>query len=308
MLDPPQLICLADGSVIRIDSPPAQGTRHQVLFGVQERTGERVAVKIERVAGSLEVERRALSWLTSQRGPAPRLITASTVISDGRPAACLVTGRADGAAPTTRSGWERMGRALARLIDIPWAGCDLTVLDAQSFGDRHAQRIRELGARLDILADTVEDWTALCSPAIPGTTDLVITHGDPGPGNYLDDNQAGTLIDWEAAHIAPIGLDLARAMFIALLGAGPTGYRAREECQRARAVANGYLAQLAERWQPTPEQLRWWLTVAGIQFIHGRWRRAGQPGVAPWEGAIDTLRVALRGRGRTRPSPEDCRW
>lgn len=186
-----------------------------------------------------------------------------------------------------------MGRALARLADIPWAGCGLAVLDAPAFGDQHVQRIRELGVHLDALAETVADWTQLCSPAVPGASDLVITHGDPGPGNYLDDNATGTLIDWEAAHVAPIGLDLARATFIALLGAGPVGYVARDHSQRARAVAHGYLAQLAERWRPTSEQLRWWLTVAGIQFAHRRWQRAGQPGVPPWTDAIDTLRVAL---------------
>lgn len=293
MLDATESIYLADGLVIRVDGRPAQGTRHEVLFGVLQRTGERVAVKMERIPGSLEVERRALSWLTAQRGPAPRLITASTVISRGRHAACLVTARADGAAPTTRSSWERMGHSLARLVNIPFCGCDLTVLDPPTFGDRHAQRIRQLGVRLEMLAETVEDWTQLCSPTIPGATDLVITHGDPGPGNYLDDNEAGTLIDWEAAQIAPLGLDLARATFIALVGAGPAGYLARDHHQRARAVAHGYLTQLGKRWLPTPEQLRWWLTVAGIQFVHRRWQRAGQPGVAPWTDAIDTLRAAL---------------
>jgi aminoglycoside phosphotransferase len=293
MLDPPDLIRVADGVVVRVDGRPAQGTRHVVLFGVLERTGERVAVKIERVAGSLEVERRALSWLTAQRGPAPRLIATSTLICGGRRASCLVTERVDGSAPTTRAGWNRMGRALARLADLPAGGCDLTVLDAPAFGERHAQRIRELGAHLQSLAETVEDWTELCSRAMGGATDLVITHGDPGPGNFLDGNAAGTLIDWEAAHIAPIGLDLARAIFIALLGAGPAGYVGRDHRERARAVARGYLDQVGRRWRPTPAQLRWWLTVAGIQFVHLRWQRAGQLGVAPWSDAVDTLRAAL---------------
>ena len=293
MLDPPDLIRLANGLAIRLEGRPAQGTRHVVRFGVLENTGERVAVKIEWIAGSLEVERRALSWLSVQRGPAPRLIAASTVISHGRRAACLVTERAEGSAPTTRSGWDRMGHALARLIDIPTAGCDLAVLDPPSFGDRHAQRIRELGVHLETLAESIEDWTEICSPTIHGATDLVITHGDPGPGNYLDDNTAGTLIDWEAAQIAPIGLDLARATFIALLGAGPAGYLGRDHRERARAVAHGYLARVGQRWRPTTEQLRWWLTVAGIQFAHHRWQRAGEPRVAPWTDAIDTLRAAL---------------
>jgi aminoglycoside phosphotransferase (APT) family kinase protein len=293
MFDPPEPIRLADGLVVWVDGRPAQGTRHEVLFGVMPHTRERVAVKIEGIPGGLETEHRALRWLTAQRGPAPRLITACTAIFKGRPTACLVTERAEGIAPTTGSGWDRMGRTLARLVDIPWCGSELTVLDPETVGGRHVRRIEELGARLEVLADSVEDWTELCSSTIPGATDLVITHGDPGPGNYLDGNETRTLIDWEGAHIAPIGLDLARATFIALLGAGPAGYVARDHQQRARAVAHGYLAELGESWRPTPELLRWWLTVAGIQFVHLRWKRAGQRGVAPWTDAIDTLRAAL---------------
>lgn len=293
MLDSPESINLENGLAIRVDGCPAQGTRHEVFFGVLTRTGERVVVKVERVPGGLDVEHRALRCLTADRGPAPRLIAASPVISSGRRAACLVTQRADGAAPTTRSGWKRMGHALARLVDIPCCGCDLTMLNARTFGARHAQRIEQLGVRLQKLADTVEDWTELRSSTIPGASELVLTHGDPGPGNFLDNNAAGTLVDWETAHIAPLGLDLARAIFIALLGAGPAGYPARDHHQRAQAVAHGYLAQVGQRWRPTSQQLRWWLTVGGIQFIHRRWRRAGEPGVAPWTDAIETLRTAL---------------
>jgi aminoglycoside phosphotransferase (APT) family kinase protein len=292
----PESICLADGVIIRVNGCPAQGTRHEVFFGVLDDTGERVVVKIERVVGSLQVERRALNWLTAECGSVPRLIAASTVIRHGRRAVCLVTEHADGVPPTTRSGWDRMGRALARLVEIPSCGSQLAVLDPRTFGERHAERVRELGERLEPLAATVDDWTQLCSATVPGAAELVITHGDPGPGNYLDDRAAGTLIDWEAAQIAPLGLDLARSTFIALLGAGPVGYAARDHQGRARAVAGGYFAQLGKRWNPTPQHLRWWLTVAGIQFVHRRWQRAGRPGVAPWANAVDTLNAALTGR------------
>lgn len=55
-----------------------------------------------------------------------------------------------------------------------------------------------------------------------------MTHGDPGPGNFLDDGADGTLVDWEDAVVAPRGLDLGRASFIALLGSGPKGFVARD--------------------------------------------------------------------------------
>src|SRR5581483_11441186 len=99
MVGPTESIILDGGMVIRVDGRPAQGTRHEVLFGVLRDTGERVVVKMERIPGALDVEHRALSWLTTQRGPAPRLIAASSVLPHGRRAACLVTQRAAGAAP-----------------------------------------------------------------------------------------------------------------------------------------------------------------------------------------------------------------
>jgi aminoglycoside phosphotransferase (APT) family kinase protein len=183
-----------------------------------------------------------------------------------------------------------MGRALAGLVAIPWLGCDLPVLDPAAFGELHARRVRELGDRLDVLAESVVDWARLCLPEIPGgREDLVFTHGDPGPSNYLDDLAGGTLIDWEAAYVAPIGPDFARAVFIAHLGSGPSGYLAQDRDERALAVSHGYLSELGGRWHPTLEQLRWWLAVAGIQFVHRRWERADQRGVAPWSDALVTL-------------------
>src|SRR5665213_196920 len=89
----------------------------------------------------------------------------------------------------------------------------------------------------------------MCGP-VPAAAPLVLTHGDPCPGNFLDDGRRGALIDWEEAQIAPRGLDLARAMFIALLGVGPSGYRGRDHVRRSRAVSAGYLAGLGWSWTP----------------------------------------------------------
>ncbi len=129
------------------------------------------------------------------------------------------------------------------------------------------------------------------SPVVPGSPRLVLTHGDPGPGNFLDDGGDGTLIDWEQAHVAPRGVDLARLVFIALLGAGPSGYLARDHRQRAQAAIRGYLSALTADWRPSREESRWWTTVAGIQLVHRRWELGGRP--APWEDAADVLRAAL---------------
>jgi hypothetical protein len=102
------------------------------------------------------------------------------------------------------------------------------------------------------------------------------------------------LIDWEEAQVAPRGLDLARAMFIALLGVGPSDYQARDHARRSRAVAVGYLACLGGSWAPEADELRSWLAVAGVQFAHRRMKRAGHPAVLLPQDAIETLLAALR--------------
>jgi hypothetical protein len=100
-----------------------------------------------------------------------------------------------------------------------------------------------------------------------------------------------SVTDWEEVQIAPRGLDLARLVFIALLGAGPSRYLARDHRSRADAAVDGYLSTLRNPWQPSRDESRWWMTVAGIQFVHRRWQLAGQP--APWEQAADVLCSAL---------------
>jgi aminoglycoside phosphotransferase (APT) family kinase protein len=284
---------LDDGRVLRVLGRPAQGTRHQVLVCALA-SGARVVVKMERIEGALKTELEALAWLTALSGPAPRLRTAAYATFADERAFCVVTDVAPGRIPTSLAAWRRMGRTLATLADIDWDGSGLPVYEAVTFGQKHSLRIRELAGDLYALREAVPDWEQLSSAEIPTSSDrLVLTHGDPGPGNYLDGGGTGTLIDWEEAHVAPRGLDLARCVFIALLGAGPVGYVARDQEQRARAVMSGYLDELAGSWRPAREELRWWLTAAGVQFIHRRWERAGQPGVGAWQEAADVMCVAL---------------
>lgn len=120
---------------------------------------------------------------------------------------------------------------------------------------------------------------------------MVITHGDPGPGNFLDHGDCGTIIDWEQAHIAPQGLDIARLFFIALLGSGPGGYPTHNLHARAKAAVAGYLASTTDQFRPGENERRWWTAVAGIQFIHRRWQLRGH--LAPWEEAAQVLESAL---------------
>jgi hypothetical protein len=282
---------LADGTTIGDIRRPPQGMRHRVLFGVEESSGREVAAKIELIGGALEPERRALEWLTARGGPAPRLLASGPLEDSGEHpgALCLVSERVAGTAPTSAAGWERLGGALARLALVPWEGSGLPALDHDEFLGLHERRVREVGEALG------RDLGAAL-PAVPvayADSPPVLAHGDPGPGNFLDDGGAGTIIDWEDAVVAPRGLDLGRATFIALLGAGPEGYVADEREGRARAVAAGLLAE-ADDSAPGEDELTWWLGVAGVQFAHRRLERVGEPGVLLWLDAVTVLEAALR--------------
>jgi hypothetical protein len=288
---------LDDGTTISNLSRPLQGTRHRLLFGIEESSGRAVAAKIELIPGALEPERLALEWLTAQGGPSPRLLAAGTLdaTSEHPGALCLVIDRAAGRPPTSAAGWERMGRAFARLSHVPWEGSNLASFAHGDFLALHERRVEELCRALQ------RDLGATLPTVPPSYSDspLVLTHGDPGPGNFLDDGRVGIVIDWEDALVVPRGLDLGRATFIALLGAGPEGYVAQEPAARARAVATGYLAEAD--WSPDQAELDWWLSVAGVQFAHRRLDRPGEPGVPPWLEAVTVLESTLP----SRPVPKD---
>jgi aminoglycoside phosphotransferase (APT) family kinase protein len=281
---------LSDGTVVgKLRSPP-QGLRHRLFFGVEEGSGEEVVAKVEEVEGALETERRVLGWLAATDVPAPRVRGAGTVEGTGEHAGafCLVMDRAPGGTATALDGWERLGRALARLSRVGGDGGGLPTVGHDEFLALHERRAAELGEALG--RDLGGELPAV--PAAYFSAPLVLTHGDPGPGNFVDDGIEGTIVDWEDASVAPRGLDLARATFIALLGGGPVGYEGREHAARAAAVRAGFLAE-ATGWVPGEDELSWWTAVAGVQFAHWRLERADDPRVPPWRDAVSVLEAAL---------------
>jgi aminoglycoside phosphotransferase (APT) family kinase protein len=285
-------IALSSGVSVTIEGrQPPQGSKHEVLFGILRDTGEAVVVKLEGIPGALGRESAALEYLAARRGPVPEVKAIGLTDVAGERVPCLVLKRQEGAAPTSRDGWRRMGRALGRLAEPASDIEQLPVVDRERFGDEHAQRVRELGDCLTAIVAAVPDWPSLASAEIPLPGPLVLTHGDPGPGNFLDDGRSGWLIDWEDAQIAPRGLDLARVAFIAWLGSGPAGFVGRDHHARARAAVAGYLQTVPGGWQPSVEETRWWFAVAGVQFIHHRWQLGGWP--APWEEAAEVLQRGL---------------
>jgi Ser/Thr protein kinase RdoA (MazF antagonist) len=280
---------LTDGTTITDLSEPPQGLKHRIYLGVEERSGREVAAKVELTDGALENERLALEWLTEQKAPAPRLRAAGRLVDSGEHpgAVCLVVDRVAGGRTESLEAWGRLGRAVARLSLVPWEGSGLTVLDHDTFRDLHERRLADLDTALG------RDLGATLPPlprAYAGSP-MAITHGDPGPGNFVDDGAEGTLVDWEDAVVAPLGLDLGRARFIALPGVVADGPIVDEPTARADAVAAGFLAEVDP--PPDAEELDWWLAVAGVQFTHWRLERAGVPGIPPWLDAVAALEAAF---------------
>jgi hypothetical protein len=83
--------------------------------------------------------------------------------------------------------WERLGVTLAGLPELPWGGSGLRIYDHAEFLAGHHARIRDLGDALSKPLNGVVDLDWLVPGPVPAAAPLVLTHGDPGPGNFLDD-------------------------------------------------------------------------------------------------------------------------
>ncbi len=284
-----RLICSDGYEVENLVAVPG-GRSHHVYFGTEAGAARPVVVKMEVVGGRLAVEERALTWLWAQGAPVPKVRRfAAGRLGDGPLRPCLVTDRVDGRPPRTAAAWGRMGRALHELGRIPPRGSGLPTWPVPEFVRSHRAKVEALGDRLAGSSVPAAVGQVLAAPT-PALGPLVVTHGDPGPGNYLETATAPVMIDWEVAQIAPRGLDMARAAFVALLVADGSGKPA--DRTRARAVIAGYLD--GGDWRPTISELQWWLAVAGVQVTHNRWERRGQPRVLPWADSVTVLAAALR--------------
>lgn len=106
-------------------------------------------------------------------------------------------------------------------------------MTATSFAAEHREW---LGVISPVLDRALTGRIASAIERVESSWVLVVTHGDPGSGNYLDNGQTGVILDWETASVSPFGLDAGRAAFIGLLDLGGTG-RPHELCA---AVVDGY--------------------------------------------------------------------
>ena len=282
---------LTDGYQVDDLEPAPGGLAHRVFFGVEAGSRNPVVLKFERIPGRLGIEHRALSWLSQKEVDVPRIHWFGTGrVGDEPYARCLVTERIDGKSPHSPASWQTMGATLQRLEGVPWSGSGLPIFDEAEFVCSHQDKITALGDRLAPAAG--------CEPT-PSLGPLILTHGDPGNGNYLESEGRAVLIDWEQAQVAPRGLDVARAAFIGLLRAAHSG---SGDQAHAQGVIAGYLK--GSDWSPTASEMKWWLQVAGVQIVHNRWLRSDQPEVPPWQEAAIVLETALSDdRWLLRPLP-----
>lgn len=269
-----------DGYAVEALEPAPAGLSHHVLFGLEAESRVPVVLKLEQIPGRLAIEHRALRWLHQSDVAVPRVHWFGTARVGGIPSVrCLVTERVGGTPAQSAASWSRMGQALQRLEGVPWGGSGLPVLDGSQFLLSHDERAAALAVGHSAFSG---------GEPTPSFGPLVMTHGDPGDGNYLESETKGVLLDWEQAQVAPRGLDLARAVFVALVRAAESG---SGDPRNAQAAMAGYLAD--STWKPTTSEMRWWLEVAGLQVVHSRWLRSGQPGMPAWRDAATVLEAAL---------------
>ena len=248
-------VTLPDGRRVTLGERTSGGSKNHTRFGTLP-DGRPVVVKQQANHGRLNHEAIALTYAAGCGLRVPRVIDAWRPPEGGY---CLVLTREAGVRTHHAAGWRRMGFDLARLAAAPIDDCPLPHVGAEQFATDHLERLAAVRSLINDHADRV---AAAVRHIATGRATL--THGDPGSGNYLDHEGGGTILDWETASLAPFGIDIGRAAFIALLDNGNTGIP--EELRTA--VVAGYRAGL-----PAPLDevtITAGTIVAGLQFIHGR--------------------------------------
>lgn len=278
-------IALGDGRLVELGEPTVGGSKNETRFG---RIGQqRVVVKIQREHGRLRDEEQALQFL-AQHGVCVPHVVGSGVAGDGR--RYLVISREEGLSTVRPSGWARFGRDLAALLDISTADCSFPRVPTGKFVTDQREHLRLVQPLLE------HDLVEAISHAITRISDgdrLVVTHGDPGSGNYLDNPAGdGLLLDWETASISPFGLDLGRAAFIGLMDLWQSGI----PDQLVAAFIGGYTSRSLLAAQMSADLLRAWIVVGGLQFIHGRYTEPLMPERTPQVAAhvLETYLASAR--------------
>jgi aminoglycoside phosphotransferase len=276
-------LLLNDGRSVLLGDLTPGGSKNETRFA-ELSDGQQIVVKIQRSHGRLDVEERALIFLASSHVPAPTVVGAGLTEVGHR---FLVITREQGARTNAPDGWGRLGRDLASLTEVSIDSCPLERVSLAAFIEDHQKRLSVVA---DVIDGSLVAEIAAAIERVEASDRAVLTHGDPGSGNYLDTGRTGIIIDWETAFVGPFGLDAGRAAFIALMDLGRSGRPAALWA----ALIDGYRNALDDPAELSDELLTAWTIVAGLQFIHGRFVQPLRTDRTP-QTAADTLNQFLSG-------------
>lgn len=231
--------------------------------------------------GRLPQERTALAALTAAGYPCPEVVALGR-IHDGSWGArcCLVLRHLPGGPPTTGAAFARLGRRLAQLhrLHLP-----MGALPVEGCPDPRAEAPYLLTAlppaERETLDEIVEAIRRHARPAVP-------THGDAGPGNFLDTPGGGTLIDFETAAVRPAPADIGRCLFLM-----ETEYRMPAGSTEAQELLRSYRSHAAP---PSDAAIAAWCAVEGLRVTRWRHDNRQRPGTPPWTEALNGVIRALR--------------
>ncbi|MFG1838760.1 phosphotransferase family protein [Micromonospora sp. NPDC049175] len=255
----------ADGTALRVEWALPGGRSHRT-FRARSADGSVVLVKTDGDPAGLTHEFAVLQGLAAAGFPAPLPLALTRIPTiGGRWRLALLLSWVDGTVPNGTAAWRRLGARLAQLHRLPPVPgvpvrLSMTVADLpgsvrSAVGERRAMQ--------------------MMTAASPGD-ELVLSHGDAGPENFLDHPDGGSLIDFEATCRQPAGADLGRCLFL-LTDAG------RSPSDAGAALLAGYGAGAL----PVPE-LFGWAAREGLRVAVWRRRHAGRPGVPDWRRAVAT--------------------
>lgn len=270
------LLELRDGRMIELGDRATNGSKNETRFGSLD--GQPVVVKIQSAHGDPRREEQALTFLATAPLRVPKVVGCGTTPT-GRP--FLAISREDGTHTETPAGWARFGRDLAALASVAVNDCPLRRVPIDEFLADHHERLATVR---DIASSGVADEIEVALSRIAAVDRVVLTHGDPGSGNYLDsgaDDRPGVLLDWETATVSPLGLDLGRAAFICMLDLHHTGV----PDQLYPELIRGYLEDSELAGQFDRPLVSAWIAIAALQFIHGRHVRPLAPERTPESAA-----------------------
>lgn len=270
-------LTLRDGQKVHLGDRTPGGSKNHTRYGTLD-NGRPVVVKVQATHGQLPREEAALTFATRQGLPTPTVVGSGST-HDGD--FFLVLTKETGIRTNQPDGWQRMGRDYARLASASITDCPLPTIRPEDFAADHAERLNTIksflsGQARDEIREAIRHFATTC--------DLVLTHGDPGSGNYLDHQPGGTILDWETAAVAPFGIDAGRAAFIAILDNDHTGI----PDQLHAAFVRGYRAALPAEQSLSDETLHAGILIAALQFIHGRHTQLLRPDRTP-QMAVDAL-------------------